>query len=273
LAKARTFQGWRSAVITAIEYGASRRPGERSGTKDTWAIAAALPWYRPYLPYLAAPAPPPTYSCNRPLPSMLTLRPSRMPMQAALLAVVLLLSASFLTPERTEQARFQILKGNKVIGLVHAMKQQVGVHTNYVMTSHAEFSVVWKQTVQTRLLTEYRNGELSACRSAIAVNDALRDSSLMVRGSDQCYVYPELAFTCERATQWTTARMYFEEPLMEDLIFVESALRDLALDRLGEGQYLLTFPNGNYNRYVYRSGVLQEIHVKRPLVNLVFRRT
>ncbi|MEX1132245.1 MAG: hypothetical protein WEC15_03390, partial [Flavobacteriales bacterium] len=61
-------------------------------------------------------------------------------------------------------------------------------------------------------------------------------------------------------------------PEKEDFIFVEGALRALALERLGKGQYLITFPNGNSNRYVYRAGLLYEIHVQRPLVNLVFRR-
>jgi len=189
-----------------------------------------------------------------------------------LLVGVLSLSAATLVHGQSDQARFHILKGNKTIGHVHALKHSSGTLTNYVMTSHAEFSLAWKQVVRTHLTTEYRNELLTACQSVIKLNDAVRDSSSMVRGTDRCFVYPEAPFTCERSTQWTTARMYFDEPLQQEFIFVESALRALALVSVGPGQYLLTFPNGTSNRYVYQNGLLHEIHVKRPLVNLVFRR-
>ena len=40
-----------------------------------------------------------------------------------------------------------------------------------------------------------------------------------------------------------------------------------------EGLYRLTLPNGNVNRYVYKQGVLHEVHVDRALFDLVFRRS
>jgi hypothetical protein len=170
------------------------------------------------------------------------------------------------------QARFDILRGTKVLGQVFAFKTDVATRTLYRMSSYAEFNLAWKQTIRTTMATEYHNGQLSTCYSTVSVNNTVRDSSHMAKGSDRCYVHPELPFTCERSTQWTTARMYFEEPIGQDHIFVESALQDLPLRRTGDGKYILTFPNGNVNTYIYRSGVLEEIHVKRPLVGLVFRR-
>lgn len=189
-----------------------------------------------------------------------------------ILAGMFMLGGPVASFAQSEHAQFHIQKGNRTIGHVHALKHSSGTLTNYVMTSHAEFSLAWKQVVRTHLTTEYRNELLTACQSVIKLNDAVRDSSSMVRGTDRCFVYPEAPFTCERSTQWTTARMYFDEPIQQDFIFVESALRALALVSVGPGQYLLTFPNGTSNRYVYQNGLLQEIHVKRPLVNLVFRR-
>lgn len=106
----------------------------------------------------------------------------------------------------------------------------------------------------------------------MVLNDALRDSSHMARGASECFVHPEAPFTCERTTQWTTARMYFEEPIGQALIFVESALKDLPLQRTGDGTYTLTLSSNTENHYVYRGGVLQEIHIKRPMVGLVFKR-
>lgn len=174
---------------------------------------------------------------------------------------------------QSHQARFDILRGTKVLGQVFAFKTQVSTRTLYRMSSYAEFTLAWKQTVRTSMSTEYHDNVLNNCHMTVSVNDAMRDSSHMARGSDRCFVYPDLPFNCERTTQWTTARMYFEEPLGQKHIFVESALRDLPLKYTAQGTYVLTFPNGNSNTYMYRGGILQEIHVKRPLVGLVFKRT
>lgn len=194
------------------------------------------------------------------------------PLGSAFLCICLLISSQAWSEGRSEQARFHIERGNKLIGQVLALKHSVGERTNYVMTSRAEFSLAWKHVVSTHGTTEYRNNEIYACTTAVSVNNALRDSSHMARGSDHCFVYPEAPFRCDRNTNWTTARMYFEEPLHQKHIFVESALRSLILQPQGEGRYLLYFPNGNTNLYVYKGGKLHEVHVKRTLVDLVFRR-
>lgn len=167
---------------------------------------------------------------------------------------------------------FDILRGNKVLGHVSALMSEKAGHTRYVMTSSSEFSLGWKQQVHTAVGTDYQNGELMACYTRVQVNKSLRDSSHMARGADRCFVYPEQSFTCVRATQWTTARMYFEEPVGQDHIFVESQLRDLPLRHLGNGVYVLTFPDKKQNHYHYAGGLLQEIHVDRGLFTLIFRR-
>lgn len=194
---------------------------------------------------------------------------------AVLLSVLFLLAPMAHANGPTTTSRsilFDILRGNKVLGHVTALMSERAGHTRYRMTSTSEFSLGWKQQVHTIVDTEYLNGELMACHSSIQVNRSLRDSSHMARGADRCYVHPEQAFLCERATQWTTARMYFEEPVGQDHIFVESQLRDLPLQRIGAGIYTLTFPDGKQNRYHYAEGLLREIHVDRGFFTLVFRR-
>lgn len=167
---------------------------------------------------------------------------------------------------------FDILRGGKVLGHVTALVNEKAGHKRYLMTSMSEFSLGWKQRVNTLMSTEYLHGELIACHSRVLVNQSLRDSSLMVRGSGRCYVYPEEAFTCERTTQWSTARMYFEEPVGQRLVFVESMLRDLPLERTGPDSYTITFPDGKQNHYVYEAGLLREIKVERTFFTLLFRR-
>jgi hypothetical protein len=186
-----------------------------------------------------------------------------------MLAATLVLASAWSV---AQQARFDILKGNTVVGSVTAMKAGDPARTTYLMTSYSEFDMVWKQVVRTSVVTEYDGEELAACRTSVTVNNAVRDSSHMARGMDRCYVHPAQPFACAPATQWTTARMYFEEPVDQASIFVESVLRECPLERIGDGVYKLTIPDKSVNHYAYKDGVLQEIRVDRSLFDLVFRR-
>ncbi len=168
--------------------------------------------------------------------------------------------------------RFQVLKSDELVGHVIATRSPTATGTVYSMTSHCELDIIWSQVVNTSLRTEYTNGTLTSCHTSLRVNDSVRDSSSMVRGTEQCFVHPKTAFTCERSTQWTTSRLYFEEPAGQSIVFVESVLKDCPLVCTAPNTYTLTFPNGNVNHYVYRAGLLQEIRVVRTLMDLVFRR-
>lgn len=186
---------------------------------------------------------------------------------------LLLVVLGFGAAESSAQVtRFQVLKADELVGSVIAMRMPTATGTVYTMTSHCELDIVWTQVVRSSLRTEYIDGVLTSCHTSLRVNDSVRDSSSMVKGTDHCFVHPKTGFTCERATQWTTSRLYFEEPVGQSLIFVESVLKDCPLVASGPNRYTLTFPDRNVNHYIYKDGVLQEIHVERTLMDLVFRR-
>lgn len=170
---------------------------------------------------------------------------------------------------------FGIWKGEERVGSVFIQRMIVGPRTKYAMTSLSNVRVVWPQEIRTSVTADYENGELVTCRSSLHVNDALRDSSHMWtwEGMKKAYVHPGRSSVQDSVTTWTTSRMYYEEPLGQKLVYVESVLVHCPLERIGEGLYRLTLPNGNVNRYVYKQGVLHEVHVDRALFDLVFRRS
>lgn len=173
-----------------------------------------------------------------------------------------------------QHSTFEILKGGAVVGSVAASRTRTGDRTLYVMSSYSMINVLWKQVVTSAMTTEYMGNDLRACMTSIRLNGALRDSSHMSSdaGGFRCEVHPQPPFRRTQTSAWTTARMYYEEPIGQDLIFVESLLAPCALSLLSAGNYLLTFPNGAKSRYVYAAGQLEEIHVDRTFINLLFRR-
>jgi len=173
-----------------------------------------------------------------------------------------------------QRSNFDIIKGGEVVGSVAASRTKTGDRIKYVMTSYSVMDLIWKQTVTSSMSTEYHGDTLRACMSSIHVNGSVRDSSHMITDADglRCHVYPRPVFRRAKVLPWTTARMYYEEPIGQESVFVESVLTPCSLRVVSPGTYLLTFPNGAESRYVYAQGQLQEIHVDRLFINLLFRR-
>ena len=186
-----------------------------------------------------------------------------------LLALMLLASGAL-----AQRSEFHIFKGEDRIGRIDVSRSAQGDHINYEMRSNSVTRVIWQHEVNTMVRTRYIGGAIASCYSYVKVNGSVRDSSHMDLSvpSPVCFLYPRGSTECAADVQWTTARMYFEEPVGQPKIFVESMLRHCTLQRTAEGVYTLTFPNNDRNHYTYRNGQLQEILVERTFFDLVFRR-
>jgi hypothetical protein len=173
-----------------------------------------------------------------------------------------------------QQGKFAIWKGGSVVGQVFVDRKITGDRINYIMSSYAEVVVLWKQVVRTVGMTEYVNGAMTACHTSFRFNDTLKDSSHFVsrHGVERGYVHPGKTTQKAIDNPWSTARLYYEEPLGQTSIFVESVLHNCPLELTAAGTYTLTMPDRKVNHYVYRNGVLHEIRVDRSFFDLVFRR-
>lgn len=187
----------------------------------------------------------------------------------AILTVLGLLDAS------AQKAAFTVHKGNEIVGHIVSMKSMQDERTTYIITSYSKFNVVFDQTVETQLVAQYSDTLLVSCYSITKLNDKVRDSSHLILKDERSmrYVHPGPLRSMELPQAWTTARMYYEEPLGRTSIFVESEMKDCPLVATGEGRYTLTMSGGKVNHYLYKEGVLHEILVDRGLLDLVFRRT
>lgn len=173
-----------------------------------------------------------------------------------------------------QEVRFTVLKGGDPVGSIRAARSISGEHTSYLITSSSVLWMIWKQEVETSMTAEYSGNHLSSSQYTLLLNGKMRDSSRMAATSSGkwAYVHPNATAPYRSTTQWTTSRLYFEEPVGQSAIMVESVLRDCPLRHTGPGIYELTLPNNDRNRYIYLGGRLMEVQAERLLISLVFRR-
>ncbi|MBK9420284.1 MAG: hypothetical protein IPN44_04440 [Flavobacteriales bacterium] len=196
-----------------------------------------------------------------------------MPRSPRCIAVLLFVAAS-ITFLQAQQLGFTIWKGENLVGAITAIRKHPGANVTYAVSSYSELDFVLKQQVRSTMALEYRAGKPYSGFTSLHLNGSLRDSSSMrtVAGSMDCYVYPKEQFTFNGANAWSTARMYFEEPVGQTSVFVESVMRNCPLIRTEDGVYELNMPGKKTNIYRYKNGVLQAVEVDRVLIKLLFKR-
>ena len=187
---------------------------------------------------------------------------------------MLLFVAASITFLQAQQLGFTIWKGENLVGAITAIRKHPGANVTYAVSSYSELDFVLKQQVRSTMALEYRAGKPYSGFTSLHLNGSLRDSSSMrtVAGSMDCYVYPKEQFTFNGANAWSTARMYFEEPVGQTSVFVESVMRNCPLIRTEDGVYELNMPGKKTNIYRYKNGVLQAVEVDRVLIKLLFKR-
>lgn len=176
---------------------------------------------------------------------------------------------------RAHEVRFTVLKGDGPVGSILASRSFNNGRISYAITSSTGLWVLKKPEVETSVSAEYAGGRLFSSHYLLSVNGKMRDSSRMSATSagQWAYVPPHAPVPYRGPAQWTTYRMYFEEPVGQSSILVESMLRNCPIRHVGPGIYELTLPNNDRNRYIYRGGRLMEVRADRLLMSLVFRRT
>ena len=120
----------------------------------------------------------------------------------------------------------------------------------------------------------YENEAVKTSFLGIYMNNDLEDSSSINLDQNKynCYRYPDDRFALNSTELlFTTAKLYFHEPVGIQRIYSERFLQYCSLEPKGNHKYKLNLPNGRVNYYTYGDDKLVEILVDRTWFNLEIR--
>ncbi len=171
---------------------------------------------------------------------------------------------------------YRVMKGSKQVGIQKATRtEQNSNEYIYRIKSDVCFSFVTKRNMSFTLDVASADHLLYKSDYTEFLNDKLRGSSYLVLEDDQYAftkddVYSVLPYGPDIV--WTTARMYFEEPIGVSEVFAERHGQYLNLTKINENSYALTKPNGRVNTYSYANGVCESVVVDHWLATIRFER-
>lgn len=168
------------------------------------------------------------------------------------------------------------MKGSKQVGIQKASRtEQNSNEYVYKIKSDVCFSFITKRNMSFTLDVASADHLLYKSDYTEFLNDKLRGSSSLLL-EDQQY-----SFTKEGTYSvlphgpdifWTTARMYFEEPIGIKQVFAERHGKYLQISQVDDHSYALTLPSGRVNTYTYVDGVCETVVVDHWLATIRFER-
>ena len=151
------------------------------------------------------------------------------------------------------------------------------LHTQtYKILSKVSFRILWKHYHRrTNNLVIYQGESMKTSYSGVYMNDNLEDSTTLNQEltNYRVFKYPEDRYILYGADlRFTTAKLYFQEPVGIQKVYSERFLQYCPLEVQGDHKYKLYLPDNKVNYYTYKDKELVEVSIDRTWFNLEFRR-
>ena len=171
---------------------------------------------------------------------------------------------------------YTIHRGGKQIGEISASLVESEHTETYEILSDVTFKVLWKSyNRKTSHLVVYEHESLTSSSSGVYMNDDLEDSAALNLDykTYHCFRFPDDRFILsDEGVQFTTAKLYFQEPVGVSQVYSERFLLYCTLEPEGKHRYKLSLPGGKTNYYTYEDNNLSEVYIDRTWFNLEFKK-
>ena len=177
-----------------------------------------------------------------------------------------------ITAGLSQELMYTISWKDDSIGYLKAEREQVLDNEYYNINSNTEFRVLFSFNLNYQYENEYRKGRLYSASAKNSLNQKDRDQSTIIWQNDHYLlsVNDKIDKLKEQDIWFTVSKLFFNEPRGVDTIFSERFGKFLKLEKLEQGKYVLTKPDGRKNTYIYDKGICRKVIVDNPIITIHF---
>lgn len=168
--------------------------------------------------------------------------------------------------------QYDVIRNNKVIGQMQAIRFNKGNITEYLTESSVKVSVVIELAIYTKVTGIFGQGQLISGSVIRRVNSSDKVNATINWQKDK-YVIEEdgQKITLPEKISYTSACLMHVEPVGLNRIFSEANKKFIPIRQLKPHQYELQLPDGNKNYYTYADGFCVSAEVNTTLSKAFFR--
>ena len=167
---------------------------------------------------------------------------------------------------------YDIILFGKSIGKGEAsVKQIAGGQVQYKLYTQAEANVMFKnRTSLTDINLSYDTKTLTSCNLMREKDGDIQEVEIVYEGGRHYYIENEKKLPVQKHITYTTTRLFFEEPVGVDEVYVERLNVFVPIQYEGDGVYKTVIEGGD-NYYHYENGILVEFRLKKG-VNIYMKK-
>jgi hypothetical protein len=168
--------------------------------------------------------------------------------------------------------QYEVIRNNKVIGQMQAIRVNKGSYTEYLTESSVKVSVVVDLAIYTKVSAIFGQGQLISGTVVRRVNNSNKVNATIQWQKDR-YIIEEDGekMTVQEKILYASACLMHLEPVGLTRIFSEANKKFIPIRQLKPHQYELQLPDGNKNFYTYADGICVSAEVNTTLSKAFFR--
>jgi len=192
---------------------------------------------------------------------------THLPRCISIVMIVVLVLLTFNGHPQTTSLNYNIIRKGSKVGSLH-FTQFNAAGMNYLnMESEVKTSFIFTFTARAKEEAVYSNGVLLRSSIFRQMNGSEKVNKQHQAANNQYVIHAgrNSAVTKNYPITYNMLSLYSSEPVNVDKVYSDNFEAFLAIEKISDHQYKITLPDGNYNYYYYKLGVLNLVEVHHSL--------
>jgi len=177
----------------------------------------------------------------------------------------------FITNAQQQKLAYTITRDGQNIGSMNIMETKAGDKVSYKLESEIKTKFIFSFTAKGIEEAVYNKGVLvysSICQKLNGKEKLNKQTKLT--GKNYIITDKDEKKQLDNITiGYNMVCLYTNEPLHLVQIFSDKFQKFLAIQKIAEHHYKISFPDGNFNEYIYANGICKKIEVTHSFYNVL----
>jgi len=181
--------------------------------------------------------------------------------------IVALLLLAFNGHSQTQSLNYQIIRNGNKVGSLHFTQATIAGMSYLKLESEVKTKFIFTFTVSAKEEAVYSNGVMLRSSIYRQMNGNEKANKQHLATNNQYIIHAGKNSEVKKnyPITYNMLSLYSMEPLNVDKVYSDIFETFLAIQKTGEHRYRITLPDGNYNNYYYKQGVLNLVEVRSSL--------
>ena len=181
--------------------------------------------------------------------------------------VLFLILLSVKSHSQNKTLTYQIVRNGNMVGTLRFSETSTGDMDHLKMESDVKTRFVFTFTAHSNEEAVYHNGVLLHSSIYRKLNGTEKANKQHQAGNQQYIIHAgeRTEITKNYPITYNMLSLYSKEPENISQVYSDNFQRFLAIQKTDQHRYKITLPDGNYNYYYYKNGVLNLVEVHHSL--------